>query len=1071
MFQPPKLLIVDDHPESVRVLHEMLQDDYEVFFATDGVRAIPLVSEVKPNLILLDMIMPEMTGQDVCHALKNNTETAKIPIIFVTVLSSGRDEKRGFELGAVDYITKPFNPTAVKMRIKNQLELSRHRERLENRVQQRTVALIEARDAANRRELEAKEREDLLWTILESSLDAFVMANHQGKIIDFNPAAEKLFGYTRKEIMGQAVCQTIVPVELREKHLAALAHATRSLLQGKELVKRRMIVEGLRADGQRIDLEIAISTVMSQGKPVFTGFLRDITSTKQLLFALHDALSVAESSSREKDQFLANMSHEIRTPMNGVLGMIDLALRNNLSEQTRTFLTHAKSSSHLLLRVINDILDFSKIEAGKMVMESTEFYLGDVLEDAVNLFRSAVTKHDVELVVSAPPRSLGVLVGDRLRLQQVLINLTSNAIKFTEAGEICLRVALLEQRADEVCLEFSVQDTGIGLSPEQLACLFLPFVQADTSTTRRFGGTGLGLAICKHLVERLGGKIWVESTLNVGSTFYFTVVLKSNKHAKFYAPVVDAEVQGSRLLLVDDNVCARAGTVDVLSALGIASFHAVDSGQEALVALRTAAARGTPYDLVLLDWEMPGMDGISTAQQMTASTAGFPLPKLILMTARQDRSAVRQAAQVGASRCLFKPVTPSLLLAVLSEAYGKTVARPPDKRDEVSAQAMLAQPLANVEVLLVDDNAINQQVAQEILASVGMCVTVANNGQEAVDQVDKRHFDIVLMDIQMPIMDGYKATRILRQVMHCEALPIIAMTANALAGDRENCLAAGMNDYVPKPIDIDQLFKTLVKWIPSRSSADAQGGGWEAPASVPASERIEAPTPAAPAGTDAGSGEVLFLPETFAGIHWAEGLHRVRGNRALMKKVILRFGEENALAAQHIRALLAEEAWDEAAAWVHAIKGVAGNIAAVDLHQCACTLEEAIKNRVDEETLAQQMALFDQAMAPLLALVETLKQEATLLAPPPESGSLHEGDALFGTDGNLVEGVQAQLDRLLYLLETQDLDSEAAFLEVQRAFHGYAGGEALSALHASIQDYAFSEAKEALQQWMAEQKL
>ena len=427
-----------------------------------------------------------------------------------------------------------------------------------------TVELIRARDEAREREQEANEREQLLWTILESSLDAFIMTNHEGKVMDFNPASEALFGYKRADVVGQDIAQFIIPPETRDKHRHALRKDQSGGVDGWTPIRRRMVAEGVRADGKKVDLEIAISSVLSYGRPVYTGFLRDITSSKQLLVALNAALTVAESSFRAKDLFLANMSHEIRTPMNGVLGMIDLALRAELSAKTRGFLVHAKASSHILLRVINDILDFSKIEAGKMAMERVDFNLGDILDASINLFRSTVTRQDVELIVFPPPRSIGTLVGDALRIQQVLINLTGNAIKFTKAGEIGIKVVVVEETVEEVSLEFSVRDTGIGLSEAHVARLFSPFVQAESDTARKFGGTGLGLTICKRLVEMMGGTVWVESTLDVGSTFFFTVVVGRNRDVEPPEPVVSGAMRRRVTLVVDDNDHARAVTVALL---------------------------------------------------------------------------------------------------------------------------------------------------------------------------------------------------------------------------------------------------------------------------------------------------------------------------------------------------------------------------------------------------------------------------------------------------------------------------------------------------------------------------
>ena len=934
-----KILIVDDQPGSVRILYELFEEGYQVFFSDSGAGAVAMAEKELPDLILLDIILPDLDGREVCTLLKNNPRTREIPIIFMTAMASDLDEKIGFELGAVDYITKPVNPTAVKLRVKNQLELKQHRERLEELVKQRTIELTQARNEANEREREAGEREELLWTVLESSLDAFIMTNHRGKIIDFNPAAEKLFGYTRKRVMGCDLSELIIPQEKREKYRQAIR---RLQTRGNDLqggIKRRMIVEGNRADGKKVDLEVALSRVFSHGRPVYTGFMRDITKVKQLLLSLNAALSVAESSFQAKDQFLANMSHEIRTPLNGVLGMIDLALRTELSPKTHGFLVHAKSSSQLLLRIVNDILDYSKVEAGKMLLESTDFYLGDVFDDAVNLFRSAVLGKEVELIVSAPPHSLGMLVGDRLRLQQVLVNLTSNAIKFTKKGDIHIEVQLREQTEETVHLEFSVRDTGIGLSEEQIARLFQPFVQADNSTTRRFGGTGLGLTICQRLVAMMGGRIWVESTPDVGSTFFFTVVLGRNPQIKPYVPAVTEDIKQLRTLVVDDNVSAR----------------------------RVTQVFNTQAD--------------------------------------------------------------------------------------VKDKDRLIQSVGGAHVLLVDDNAINQEVAREMLTSIGIRVTLANNGQEAVDAVQAldASFDLVFMDVQMPIMDGYKATRMIRHFECFKDLPILAMTANALAGDQENCLAAGMNDYLSKPIDVDQLLSALQRWIKApedRLSAGTLSAQGEVGAQVGVVSEAE---------------EAVVLPEYFKGIDWEDGLRRVCGNRALLKKVIVRFGSGSLDVDKKLRACLAREDFESAERMAHTIKGTSGNIGAVQLHEVSKIIEHAIKTRA-LDSLDPLLEQFGQALKDVICIADSMEKEGT----PSQGGvcrSPGEGGQKTGKSQEpLAESVLKDFVHLSELLASQNLEAEEIFLTLKLALQGRDYDPILSELETMITQYDFLKANTLLRQ-------
>ena len=959
-MMPPasKILIVDDLSSNIETLSVLFQEEHEIFFSTQGADAVVLADAHLPDLVLLDIMMPDMDGWEVATQLKANPRTRNIPIIFVTAMTSDLDEAVGLKLGAVDYVTKPINATVVKLRVNNQLELKRYREQLESLVEQRTSELLQARD-------EAHEREQLLWTLLESSLDAFIMTNYEGKIIDFNPAAERLFGYARRDVMGRDVSNLIIPPKMRAQHRHAMRLATEQNGLGGKTVKRRMIGQGIHANGDIIDLEIALSTVVTHGRPVYTSFLRDITYTRQLLRALSATLHVAESTYRAKDLFLANMSHEIRTPVNGVLGMIDLTMGvSNLPPRARGFLVHAKTSSNLLLRVIDDILDFSRIGAGKMVLASEPFYLGDLLADTVTLFKSHVLDKDIEMIVAAPPKSLGMLEGDPMRLQQVLANLTGNAVKFTQAGEVHLKVTLVEQTDTVVRLEFSIRDTGIGLSEEQRAILFAPFVQADSSITRRFGGTGLGLAICKHLVEAMQGKIWVESLPGEGSTFSFTVVMGRSRQVRPYTPVVPEDMRDLKVLVVDDNEHARMVVVEVLRHFGL-EVRMAGSGADALRALQTADEAGEPYALVLLDWRMPEMDGIETAEKILAGAATTSsadasadvstdrscvlsqVPKIIFMSAFGHEELIQAVKRIGVDACLFKPVTPSLLLDTLLDVFGKSVCETHAAKAEEMDKDALIRLWAGVQVLLVEDNAINQKVLQEMLAGVGIFVTLANHGQEALDAVQAKAFDLVFMDVQMPVMDGYKATRKMREMDRLKGLPIVAMTAHAMAGDRENCLASGMSDYVSKPVDAHQVFAVLLKWL------------------KPHERQEQDDTPLAGA-TSGAAGDLL--PEDVPGIDVAEGLQRLFGNRNLLKALILRFGADHGDADRRARAILAVGDPEGAAQVVHAVGEAARLIAAVRLHGLSVAVGQKLRQGgASEESLASILASFCQELQIVVA--------------------------------------------------------------------------------------------------------
>ena len=474
------------------------------------------------------------------------------------------------------------------------------------------------------------------------------------------------------------------------------------------------------------------------------------------------AREAAEDATRAKGDFLANMSHEIRTPMNAVIGMAHLALKTDLTPKQQDYLTKIQSSANSLLGIINDILDFSKIEAGKLDMESVEFNLDHVLDNLANLITvKAQEKEDLEILFATSHRVPRLLVGDSLRLGQVLINLANNAVKFTDSGEIVVSTKLGKKDEDRVTLKFSVRDTGIGLTEDQIDKLFEAFSQADTSTTRKYGGTGLGLNISKLLVEMMGGKIWVESEPGRGSTFNFTANfgLKKQKAQKRLGPSTD--LQGKKILVVDDNATSRKIFEEILKSFSFEVSLAA-SGEEGLAELESAP-KDYPYDLVIMDWRMPGMDGLEASRRIKNHTELGRIPPIILVTGYGREDVIQQTKQLELEGLLIKPVSPSVLFDAIMQALGKDVQKVSrvDHKKEDKTEGLAA--IQGARLLLVEDNEINQQVAREILEGAGLNVTLANDGQEAVEAVKKNKYDAILMDIQMPVMDGYEATRKIRK--------------------------------------------------------------------------------------------------------------------------------------------------------------------------------------------------------------------------------------------------------------------------------------------------------------------
>ncbi len=812
-------------------------------------------------------------------------------------------------------------------------EIARYKDHLEQLVKDRTEEL--------------RVSEERTRLLLESVGEGIIGVNPEGEMTFINPAACRMLGYSPDDFEGNELCGLI-----------HYAHEDGSHYLLEDCPLHRSISTGTttqidsevfwRKDGSNFPVAYSSNPVHKDG--VLVGSVItfwDITARKLAEEQVRRAKEIAEDATKAKSDFLANMSHEIRTPMNAVIGMAHLALQTDLTPKQADYLGKIQRSANSLLGIINDILDFSKIEAGKLKMESTDFSLDEVLDNVSTVVGGKAHEKDLEFLMQIEPDVPLALVGDPLRLGQILINLCNNAVKFTQDGEVVISARLVEKAEQAVTLEFSVRDTGIGLTEVQQDKLFKAFSQADTSTTRKYGGTGLGLTICKRLVHMMGGEIWVKSQSGKGSEFIFTgkFGLAGKISRKSLQP--SSGLKGMRVLVIDDNASSREILQTLLETMSF-NVSVVASAEEGIAELEREAQL-KPYQLVVMDWKMPGMDGLK-ASELIKQHPGLPhKPRIIIVTAYSREEVMQKSRKIGLDGFLLKPVGQSVLfdaiMAVLGNESVLSQTAAPCKVD-------LADRLKNfhrARVLIAEDNEINQQVAREMLEQAGFVVEIANNGREAVEMVMTGNFELVLMDIQMPVLGGFEATREIREDQRFKDLPIVAMTAHALVGDYEKSLEAGMNDHVTKPIDPDRLLSALIKWL------------------KPA-ERKPFETNVIAYGDEMDD----VLPSTIPGIVVASGLSRVGENRKLFMKLLIKFREGHKSSLEEIIEALSAGDSITATRLAHTVKGVSGNLGAEQLYRSAADLENAIKD--DREGLDKLLAEFGYQLKVVMDGIEDFEQ-------------------------------------------------------------------------------------------------
>ncbi len=907
----------------------------------------------------------------------------------------------------------------ITERKKTRAELKKYKNHLEDLVKERTEELYQAKvetEAANQELKISEERfrslvANIPGAVYRCDLDEHLTFRY---ISDF---IEGVTGYPANEFLGS-----------RGRSYAKIIHS-----EDAKMVDRTFR-DGAGKDGSfameyRIThADETVRWVFERGQAVigkddtvefFDGFILDITDRKNAEKELLKAKETAEEATKTKSNFLSNMSHEIRTPLNAIVGNIYLLQKTNLTLRQNEYIESMNQASDNLLGVINDILDFSKIESGRLDMESADFYLDDVLQKLAGILIITKQEKPLELIFYTAQNVPLTLVGDSLRLGQILTNLANNAIKFTEKGEVVILTELYGGENGVVTLKFSIKDTGIGMTEDQMAMLFEPFRQADTSTTREYGGTGLGLTICKKLVEMMNGKIWVESKPGIGSTFFFTADFGQNRKGlkKEYNLSIDFKVKS--VLIVDDNQTARQILEKLIESFGF-RVTAVGSGKEALDILGDASANKT-FNLVLVDWKMSGMDGVAFTQvirnltfetrdsegQKTIIPHSVSTIPIIMITGYGYEELTQLTKGLNLKRILCKPFTRSTLFDAIIEVFiRKTAKEVLSKYKPVEDMENIRQ-ISGARILLVEDNEINQKVARGLLESVGLSVSIAKNGREAVHAVTRDIYDAVLMDIQMPVMDGFEATAQIRKIARASgqdkrirSVPIIAMTAHAMAGDREKSLKAGMNDHVTKPIDPNQLFAALVKWI--------EPGERETPS---LKKEILSPE------------DDVDLPVSLPGIDIEDGLKRVGGNRGLFRKLLIEFSLRNKNMVEEIKSVLKSKDRKKATRLAHTLRGLAGNLGARELQAAAADIEAAITAESP-----QLNNIFERVSAILKHVISGI---ASLEEGKPEDRVIDDG-SIEAVD---ISTVVPFLDALSALLKKSDMQSEKLFEKIKDDLH------------------------------------
>ena len=900
---------------------------------------------------------------------------------------------------------------------------------------QQDEALRRALAEAERAGTEAQKAREVLMSSIEALDDAFVLYDAQDRLVLCN---QRYRDFYPEAVPAMQVGNTFEQII---RHGVGAGNYQAAIGRDEAWVQERLALH--QAGNTRMQQRLGNGRVLrvverKTAAGYSVGFRVDITELVQ-------ATELAEEAARSKSQFLANMSHEIRTPMNAILGMLKLLQNTELSVTQQDFASKTEGAARSLLGLLNDILDFSKVEAGKMALDPRPFKVDRLLRDLSVILSANVGQKDVEVLFDIDPKVPKDLVGDDMRLQQVLINLGGNAIKFTSRGAVVLRLRLLAQSDRQATVEFAVTDSGIGIAPENQAHIFTGFSQAEASTTRKFGGTGLGLAISRRLVEMMGSELKLQSALGEGSTFYFEVQfdLPSAAVVADAAPAASQLVQ--RTLVVDDNPLARSLLVHMVESLGW-QVSAAQSGQEALDMVQQAQAQGQAYQSIFMDWQMADLDGWETTRQIRAlaTTPGQEESPVIMMVTAHGREMLEQRSahdQTLLNGYLVKPVTASMLRDALTDALAAGTAAAAGSNPLAPQAVLRAQRLKGIRLLVVEDNTINQMVAKGLLSAEGADVTLADDGKLGMEAIASTRppFDVVLMDLQMPVMDGYTATRAIRQQLGLTELPIIAMTANAMASDRTACLVAGMNDHVGKPFELDHLVSVILRY--SARQPDADGA---------TADVLVAPGP----GASPRSGPAASIEPGDLDLDGA--LARMGGNTAMLASVLQSFAKDLPRApqqlAEHLEHSLQTGLMADSTRMLHTLKGLSATVGARHLWALAADLEQRVKTQVAQAQHASLVATLQDAVQ---ATADRIAQALAQLAPKVGGDGAQDSSSLGASSAGLDKAALLRdLRALAALLGAGDMESLEAFERVRQTY-GSVLGAALEALETAMAGLEF----------------